>query len=51
MCKICEDKGWTIKVERIRQPRPAYWFNRGPNGEQPNVCTACNSIEGGQNDP
>lgn len=30
--------GWLIWVYPERRARPAYWFNRGPNGERPSEC-------------
>lgn len=41
MCKTCKGKGWVIWVYPEGKPRPAYWFNRGPNGERPSPCSDC----------
>lgn len=40
-CKACYGRGWVLWVFPERKPRPAYWFDRGPNGERPSVC-GCN---------
>ncbi len=44
-CKSCAGQGWVIWVYPERKPRPAYWFNRGPNGERPTECDACDTIK------
>ncbi|WP_235889104.1 hypothetical protein [Maritimibacter alexandrii] len=44
-CRLCKDRGWIINVYRERAPRPAFWFNRGPNGERPRICD-CGLIGG-----
>ena len=43
-CIKCEGRGWTIRLHSDRTPKPAYWFNRGPEGERPAVCN-CGTIE------
>lgn len=48
VCRACEGKGWVIQVFRERRPRPAYWFQRGPNSERPRACTHCATIEKGK---
>ena len=44
MCKLCEDKEWVLWVYPERKPRPAFWFNRGPNGEKPVVCDCAEPV-------
>ena len=37
ICKTCKGRGWVIWRHRAKVPTPAYWFQRGPDGEQPVV--------------
>lgn len=46
-CPVCKGRGWVIWVYPERMPRPAYWFNRGPDGERPSPCDDCNAIDSG----
>jgi hypothetical protein len=46
-CKKCDGKGWLLYSYEWTRPRPAYWFNRGPDGEKPSVCEHCDTIERG----
>lgn len=44
ICACCKGKGYVLWVYPERKPRPAYWFNRGPNGERPRECDCQSSI-------
>jgi hypothetical protein len=43
-CVRCDGKGMIIWVHSEKKPRPAYWFNKGPNGEEPSDCD-CYTID------
>lgn len=48
-CRACAGKGYMLADRVGRPPSPAYWFERGVNGEQSIPCTSCDGTgESGQ---
>ena len=43
-CRKCSGRGYVLRLDPRRKPKPAYWFNRGPVGERPTPCD-CGLIE------
>jgi hypothetical protein len=40
-CPACDGKGYGIWVYPQRQPTPAHWFSRGPQGQRAFPCDKC----------
>ena len=45
VCKTCKGYGWVVWVYPEKEPRPTYWFRKGPHGERPIPCDDCEAIQ------